>query len=410
MKTSSVGSTAAGFNAPLTNRAARLTKDGKWQGFTKVPNLLQYVRTGTYFARIKVKGKTIRLSLKTSAFTTAKLRLADKLKELRIPKAPLGTFAEARERYQTELENDHTLGPGTRYYRQNCLKALARTWPELDALPLRKITIPACRQWAKRFAAKHDEQYFNNTLGTLRSILTGGGLGRDDNPAFLVKRLGVKPKQLQLPEPEQFDKILDLIEDAGARQSKRCADLVRFLAYSGCRISEAGLATWSDVNWQRGEIRDHSAKRSRTSNASLIRFVPMIPAMRELLQRLQGQYATLEPLLLEHRPDLQGGVCLVGECEKSLTRACRLAGAKRITHHDLRHLFATRCIESGVDIPTVSRWLGHVDGGALAMKVYGHLRREHSTAMAQKVSFARPSAADGKIVQLALALQKGGAA
>ena len=114
--------------------------------------------------------------------------------------------------------------------------------------------------------------------------------------------------------------------------------------------------------------------------------------------------------MLEHRPDLQGRVCLVGECEKSLTRACKLAGVKRITHHDLRHLFATRCIESGVDIPTVSRWLGHVDGGALAMKVYGHLRREHSTAMAQKVSFARPSAADGKIVQLALALPKGGAA
>jgi integrase len=53
----------------------------------------------------------------------------------------------------------------------------------------------------------------------------------------------------------------------------------------------------------------------------------------------------------------------------------------------LRHLFATRCIESGVDIPTVSRWLGHVDGGALAMKTYGHLRREHSAAMAQKVKF-----------------------
>jgi site-specific recombinase XerD len=30
----------------------------------------------------------------------------------------------------------------------------------------------------------------------------------------------------------------------------------------------------------------------------------------------------------------------------------------RITHHDLRHLFAMRCIESGVDVPTVSRWLG----------------------------------------------------
>jgi len=62
------------------------------------------------------------------------------------------------------------------------------------------------------------------------------------------------------------------------------------------------------------------------------------------------------------------------------------------THHDLRHLFATRCIESGVDIPTVSRWLGHKDGGALAMKTYGHLRDQHSTNMAQKVVFSEIAA------------------
>jgi hypothetical protein len=43
--------------------------------------------------------------------------------------------------------------------------------------------------------------------------------------------------------------------------------------------------------------------------------------------------------------------------------------------------------ESGVDIPTVSRWLGHKDGGALAMKVYGHLRDQYSANMAQRVSF-----------------------
>ncbi len=56
----------------------------------------------------------------------------------------------------------------------------------------------------------------------------------------------------------------------------------------------------------------------------------------------------------------------------------------RIVHHDLRHLFATTCIEAGVDIPTVSRRLGHKDGGALTMKTYGHLRDEHSTAAAKK--------------------------
>src|SRR5439155_26964465 len=78
----------------------------------------------------------------------------------------------------------------------------------------------------------------------------------------------------------------------------------------------------------------------------------------------------------------------VAECQKALDRACRKVGADRITHHDLRHLFATRCIEAGVDIPTVSRWLGHKDGGALALKTYGHLRDQHSTAMAQKVMFS----------------------
>ena len=80
----------------------------------------------------------------------------------------------------------------------------------------------------------------------------------------------------------------------------------------------------------------------------------------------------------------------VAECNGSMANACTHLGIAKITHHNLRHLFATTCIESGVDIPTVSRWLGHKDGGALAMKVYGHLRDQYSTNMAQKVSFAAP--------------------
>jgi integrase len=77
----------------------------------------------------------------------------------------------------------------------------------------------------------------------------------------------------------------------------------------------------------------------------------------------------------------------VAECEEALTAACAKVGAVRMTYHDLRHLFATRCIEAGVDIPTLSRWLGHSDGGALAMRVYAHLRKDHSLAMGEKVIF-----------------------
>jgi integrase len=45
-------------------------------------------------------------------------------------------------------------------------------------------------------------------------------------------------------------------------------------------------------------------------------------------------------------------------------------------------------MEAGIDVPTISRIMGHRDGGALAMKVYGHLRDEHAQQAMQKVSFS----------------------
>src|SRR5437868_6207096 len=105
----------------------------------------------------------------------------------------------------------------------------------------------------------------------------------------------------------------------------------------------------------------------------------MIREARALFERMRSQRSG-EPAGVK--------VFLVNEAQKAIDAACKKLKMARITHHDLRHLFATICIESGVDIPTVSRWLGHKDGGALAMKTYGHLRRDHSTAQAQRVTFA----------------------
>jgi hypothetical protein len=103
--------------------------------------------------------------------------------------------------------------------------------------------------------------------------------------------------------------------------------------------------------------------------------VPLIPDARGLFERMRSERSD---------ESFNAKVFRVRESQKALDRACKKVGTDRITHDDLRHLFATRCIESGVDVPTVSRWLGHKDGGALAMKTYGHLRREHSIAQAQR--------------------------
>ena len=56
-------------------------KPGKvWQK-THHSNLLRYVPSGSYFARIRVGGKLIRRSLETVVLRVAKLKLADLEKE-----------------------------------------------------------------------------------------------------------------------------------------------------------------------------------------------------------------------------------------------------------------------------------------------------------------------------------------
>jgi integrase len=364
-------------DAKTVRKLTRTSKDSKWKTFLGHAGLMQYVPSGHYFARAKVNGIVKRASLETDVFTTAKDNLPAKLKELRKPAPEIGTFGDARTAYETDLEADHALAPQSKQYRKARIAALLKSWPGLDNKKLKDISLTACHEWARRYSDKWDEQNFNNTLGTLRAIIERGGIGIDANPARKIKRLGVKPTVLELPEPSQFVKLIETIENAGSGFSKDCADLVRFLAFSGCRISEARQVTWADVDFERGEIKVHNAKRTRTANHHPFRLVPIIPAMRELLQRLRCQ-----------NPHGQNDrVCVLGECEKSLTNACKNNGVSRLTHHDLRHLFATRCIEASVDIPTVARWLGHVDGGALAMKVYGHLRRTHSQQQAQLVTF-----------------------
>ena len=107
-----------------------------------------------------------------------------------------------------------------------------------------KITEAECREWAARFSEKYSVSVFNNTLSTLRMILEHAGLGHDDNPARKVRRLGVKPKELHLPEKDEFAAILEKVETSGAGRAKRCADFIRFLAFSGCRLGEARQVRW----------------------------------------------------------------------------------------------------------------------------------------------------------------------
>jgi len=358
---------------------------------TPFANLIRYVPSGIYFSRIRVRGKLIRRSLKTNKLAVAKLRLGDLEKVERQRVEIQGAvengnmrFGDALKIFRGRLHNDAALKPRTKEFREERIAALLKSWPGLEQTEVRKISKQDCLAWAARYSTKASPPCVNTCVATVRMVIEVAieAGARYDNPARFIKKLRVRQKELQLPNHDQFLKLVESIERVNKRFSRHCADLVRFLAFGGFRKSEAANITWADCDFDKKEIIVRGDPETGTKNWS-IRRVPMIPDMLQLLQKLRNQ-----------RPEepATARVMCVRECQQAINRAAQAVGMARITHHDLRHLFATLCIESGVDIPTVSRWLGHKDGGALAMKVYGHLRDQHSGAMAQRVTFSHSAA------------------
>jgi integrase len=353
---------------------------------TRLQNLVRH-KSGRYYARAFAGGKEVWKSLKTSHFSVAQARLAEFLKEHR-ERANNGnggvsakmTFGEAAAIHLRNLDDNLRIKPSTRDYWRRRLLALNRSWPRLNETEIRKITQVACKEWASIYGKKASPTNYNNTIALLRHVLAiaieAGVIY--NNPAAVLKRTAIRGKEIALPSIEKFNALLAEMRNGHSRYSLHCADFAAGLAFTGCRVGEAREVSWRDVDFEGGEIVVRGDINTGTKNWELRR-VPLIPDARALFERMRRER--------EGEP-LDAKVFRVRECQKSLDRACKNVSTDRITHHDLRHLFATRCIESGVDIPTVSRWLGHKDGGALAMKTYGHLRREHSIAQAQRVTFA----------------------
>jgi hypothetical protein len=86
--------------------------DPIWQK-TPYANLIRYKTSGTYFARVRIKGKLIRRTLKTKSLSVAKLRLADLEKAERqrahstasVEEGRM-TFLDAMNVFEQRLENN----------------------------------------------------------------------------------------------------------------------------------------------------------------------------------------------------------------------------------------------------------------------------------------------------------------
>jgi integrase len=358
-------------------------KTPKWQK-TRTPHLLKNSDSGIYYAILYRDGRQHWLSLKTTSYSVAQSKLADEIKAHRQTvktaesvKSGKATVATVAQMFLDGEELRQDLKESMKHYRRQCVAAILKTWPELKELQPRAVTEAMCAKWSA--GLEYSGTRHNNMIGTLRmafDLAIQHGLTFRNPAAELSKRQPSK-KRLQIPSREEFAKLVETVRTSGAWCQDQAGDLVEFCAYSGARITEAVNVRWSDVEadgiWIHG---DHTGTKNRES-----RRIPIISPMRRLLDDIKANPRHYR------QDDRKDAVLAITTCRDALDAACTKLGLPKLGHHDLRHIFASRCIESGIDIPTVARWLGHKDGGVLAMKVYGHLHDQHSQAMARKVVF-----------------------
>ncbi len=127
--------------------------------------------------------------------------------------------------------------------------------------------------------------------------------------------------------------------------------LYRFYLLTGCRRSEALAVKRSDI--RDGYLHIHGTKTRHSD-----RVLPLYPALESLIDDIPHRGDILFPYT-------------VSKVRKHFERVRSLLPFS-FTLHDLRHTFATRCLEKGVSMKTVQKWLGHSKYGTTA-DIYSHV-------------------------------------
>ncbi len=341
--------------------------------FTRAAENIVRYQGGNYYLSAKIDGKKVRISLGTDDLRIAKIKRDAELDRIRSTgraskKSNISTLADTLRAVDEAKKLTPGLKTRTREYYSELIACLIDSLP--DCIVGEWDKADAARWW-KGFCKAHCAQQSNNALRLLRDamrVAMDAGLIRVDPTGELGRQRVMRRTIDHIPDTSRLDEIVHSIRDNGTRFATEAANMVEFLAWSGLRIDELRAVEWAHIGpeWL---IVTGGAEGTKNHEQ---RRVPINERLRAVIERVRY-------------PGAMGSVFSMVTPYLALRNACRRLKLPHLRVHDLRHRFATHAIECGIDILTVSRWLGHKDGGALCMKTYGHLRDEHSLKSAAKM-------------------------
>ena len=161
--------------------------------------------------------------------------------------------------------------------------------------------------------------------------------------------------------------------------------------YTGIRLGELLALTWNDIDFNNGimtisktayRIKQNGkpqvvVDKPKTKNSS--RFIPLPKQLLKILKR--AKRISKSDFLLSTR---MGGIVGTRAYQKTYERILRKLNIPYKNFHSLRHTFATRAIEMGMDVKTLSEILGHKNP-VITLQRYTHSMLSYKIEMMNKM-------------------------
>ena len=161
--------------------------------------------------------------------------------------------------------------------------------------------------------------------------------------------------------------------------------------YTGIRLGELLALTWNDIDFKSGimtisktayRIKQNGnpkvvIDKPKTKNSS--RLIPLPKQLLEILKR--AKRISKSDFVLSTRT---GGIVGTRAYQKTYERILKKLDIPYKNFHSLRHTFATRAIEMGMDVKTLSEILGHKNP-VITLQRYTHSMLSYKTEMMNKM-------------------------
>ncbi len=212
----------------------------------------------------------------------------------------------------------------------------------------------------------------------------------EDNPCLRLKRIPDDCKKIEAFTRDEQKKIETYIQDSDDR--RLFGILLGF--YSGMRIGELIALEWSDVDFDKGIIHVNKTAyrdKSKTGEWEVCIDKPKTKSSERVIPLPACIIGMMKEYSLDSKSDYvvenkKGERMSIRSYQYIFEKLTEKVGVRKLNFHAIRHSFATRAIECGMDIKTLSEIMGHKNA-SITLNRYAHSMLDTKIAMMNKLQF-----------------------